>query len=275
MRLGIPDYPDAFHFFNKIVTFFFKKKVFHNSLSKSMGTRFLFSKVGSVYFPVIWYETLITRSIPKVLGIIAGFQSIVFGRYYSFLIMFLFIFFVAYLSVLITNIFETDKRLYCKLNDFILQNEVRLHNFSYWEKFKKLYLYVDYPTTKKFHQKTTKGREYSITSLKLGPILTIIKAIAEKKLLATGSELTPFVVPKIASAAANSAVTIGSQGLTAVGIGAVLGIGVGGGLVLIGGDQVIRYCGENVVNSVTQPNHQWPLFKMKTPAEVWFHGSKR
>ena len=143
MRLGIPDYPDAFHFFNKIVTFFFKKKVFHNSLSKSMGTRFLFSKVGSVYFPVIWYETLITRSIPKVLGITAGFQSIVFGRYYSFLIMFLFIFFVAYLSVLITNIFETDKRLYCKLNDFILQNEVRLHNFSYWEKFKKLYLYVD------------------------------------------------------------------------------------------------------------------------------------
>jgi hypothetical protein len=123
-----------------------------------MGTRFLFSKVGRAYFPVFWYETLITRSIPKVLGITAGFQSVVFGRYHGFFIMFLFVFFVVYLSVLITNIFETDKRLYRKLNDFILQNEVRLQNFSYWETFKKLYLYVDHPTTKKFYQKTTKGR---------------------------------------------------------------------------------------------------------------------
>lgn len=189
--------------------------------------------------------------------------------------MFLFIFFVVYLSILITDIFKNDKKLYVQLDNAIVQNEIRFHDFSYWISFKKLYLCVEYPTTKKFSQKTTTNREYSTTSLKTGPIWTAVKGAAGKKLIAAGGKLAPAAAPKVATGAANSAVTIGSQGLTAAGTGAVVGLGAAGGLVLTGGDQMIRYVGENAVNSATQPNHKWPPFKMESPADVWLHGSKK
>ena len=60
--------------------------------------------------------------------------------------------------------------------------------------------------------------------------MTTVKAIVGKKLLAAGSKLAPSAAPKVASAVADSAVTIGSQGLIAVSTGVVLGTGVGVGL---------------------------------------------
>jgi len=234
----------------------------------SAGTRFLISKIGKQYFPLIWYETLITRSIPKVLGVTAGFQAVVFGRYHGFLGIFLVVIVVVYLSVLITNIFETDKDMYYKLNHLFVQNEVKLKNFSYWKIFKKLYLYLNYVPAKKCSQKTTGSKQYSTTSLTSGPIWTTVKGVAEKKMIVWGGKLAPSIAPK-------AAIAIGSQGVTAIGTGTVVGIGVGGALVLTGGDQIIRYGMENSMNSITQPDHKWPPFKMETPADVWLNGSKK
>ena len=64
-------------------------KILDTAPSKSTGSRILNSKIVTQSFPLIWYETLITGSIPKVLGISAGFQLAVFGWYYCFLVIFI------------------------------------------------------------------------------------------------------------------------------------------------------------------------------------------
>ena len=241
---------------------------------ETIGPRFLISKVGSACFPLIWYETLITKSIPKVLGITAGFQAVIFERYHSFLILYLSVLFVVYLSLLIVNIFETDKKLYYQLDNFFLQNEIKLHGFSYWETFKQLY--INWPKDTKLNQTSaTNSRKYSTTSSTSGPILNTIKGVVGKKMIGLGGKLAPPVVSKAAPAAANSSLTISGQGLTAMGTGTLAAVGVAGSLVMTGGDQAMRYCVENGMNSMTQPDHKWPPFKMQPPADVWIHGSKK
>ena len=92
-------------------------------------------------------------------------------------------------------------------------------------------------------------------------------------MIGLGSNLAPSAVHKAAPVVAKQLLTIGSQGVTAIGTGTL--VGVGGGLILIGGDQVIRYGVENGINSITQTDHKWPPFQMQNPADVWIHGSKK
>jgi len=238
-----------------------------SSKLQATATKLLKSKVGSLYFPFIWYETLITRAIPKFLGITAGFQTVVFGRWYVCLIIIFFVLVVVYLSILITNIFETDKPLYSQLNKLFSKHEMRFQNFSYWGNFKKMYLSVNCPTTKKGSKKTTitGSRDYTTTSVTPGLM---------GKLTVWGGKIATTVGSKAAPAAVTPKITIGAQGASAVGTGAVVVVGVGGALIMTGGDQVIRYGVQNGINSMTQPNHVWPPLEMQTPANVWIHGSK-
>jgi hypothetical protein len=240
----------------------------------NVGTRFLISKIGNKYFPFIWYETLITRSIPKMLGGTAGFQAVIFHKYYGFLMLGLVVIIVVYLSIMITSLFETNKGLYNKLNALFIHNEIRFQNFSYWALFKKLYLDQNLPV-KNSSPKTTDKKHYSTTSIRSGPIWSTVKGVAGKKLIGLGGKLAPSVAPKAAPAVAKPAATIGTQGAIAISTGTALGLGVGGALVLTGGDQAIRYGMENSVNSMTQPNHKWPPFKMETPADVWLGETKK
>jgi hypothetical protein len=279
MPRRVPDYPDAFYAYNKIaswgsyisawstlVFFFVLYEAFSTRKPETTGTRILLSNVGSKYFPLIWYQTLITQFIPKVLGVSAGFHAVVFGRYHGFLIILIFVSSVVYLSNLILNLSKTDKKIYSKLDNLFSQKEISLHNISYWESFKKLYLDVDdCPTTKTSSQKPTTGtRQYSTTSfVSIGSVSNGLKTLGVKLGLSSA--------PKAAPAAK---ITLGAQGVSAVGSGTVVGVGVGATLILTGGDQVIRYGVENGVNSMTQTNHQWPPFKMQRPMDEWSPWSK-
>jgi len=288
MPRRIPDYPDAFYIFNKIASWgsyvsCFSLIIFFlvlldaffwsDSTKKeriTFGVSFLFSKFGKKYFPILWYETLVTKAIPKILGVTAGFQTVTFGRSHGFLILFFCIFFVVYISILITEIFKNDKKLYKKLDLLFLQNEITFGDFSYWKTFKKLYLETDVSPIKTSEYNGT--RKYSNTSTKLGPIWNAIKTGAGQKLIGIGTKLGSSAAPKVA---AKPVISITSSGISAAGTGTLAAMGTGGALIMTGGDQAIRYVVENSVNSVTQTNHQWPPFKMQSPADVWVYGSRK
>ena len=89
-------------------------------------------------------------------------------------------------------------------------------------------------------------RQYSTTSKVVGPVWETGNMVLGKKLITFGTKLGAQAQAAKAPAAASKLV-IGTQGITAT--------GAGGTLVLLGGDQVIRYGVENGINSVTQQNH--------------------
>ena len=217
----------------------------------------LSSKIGSKFFPFFWYQTLITRFFPKLLGIAGGIHIALFGRYYPFLILIFLVFLLVKLTNFIIYLFVDDKDSYSKLDDLFSKNEINCSKSSHWRSFKEMYLEdirlaSERPSKKKFKTKFKSRfrkrslRKYSTSSKACGPIRTGIKTLVTTKL---GS--------------------VAVQGAVASGSGAVYGAGAFGVFVAVGGDQVIRYCAENFVNSMSQENYQWPPLKMQTPAEVW------